>query len=304
MKPACCLAGLCALLGALSVAAVPELQEPGNGDLAQHRSDLLRQVDAESGAVLRMPAANTPTAICHIIDSVWASAALDAMGLHDAAERALAVHLATVRVLSGTDTPSGSLPRVIRTDGKSASFWGNADPESAAWLLAACWRHGATLPAPERAAYLEPVWPTLVLVADYLAREPVVGGALSGALPAGSAPLDLLRTHYLGLESSRRVAEALGKEEYGPWADRRGEIYSRIRFRTLNQTGVEVGVTPWVDWWITLLPSETSPTSWNVLKAAELPALTDAAITTWTVDEGPTRRDALRCLAGILAVKG
>ena len=302
------LAGLMALLGALSVVAGPEAQESGGEDLAQHRIDLLGRVDPASGAVLQAPAVEGSDGTCHIIDSVWASAALDALGLHDQAARALAVHLATVRAVSGIDTPSGSLPRVIRPDGKAASFWGNADPESAAWLLAACWRHSVSLPAPERAAYLEPVWPQLSLAADYLAREPVVGGALSGALPAGAAPLDLLRSHYLGLESSRRAAEALGKAEPTLWSDRRSEIYSRIRFRTLNQTGDGGALKPWVDWWIGLMPGGQSNAGWDVLKTAGAPALTESAIAEWAVEESGevplARKDGLRCLMGFVASGG
>lgn len=310
MKPARCLAGLLALLGALSVVAEPEAQVPGKGELAQYCGDLLRRVDPESGAVLQAPAGEGADGTCHIIDSVWVSAALDTLGLHDEAARALAVHLATVRAVGGTDTPAGSLPRVIHTDGRAASFWGNADPESAAWLLAACWRHGASLPTPERAAYLEPIWPELSLAADYLAREPVVGGALSGALPAGAAPLDLLRSHYLGLESSRRAAEALGKAEPALWSDRRGEIYSRIRFRTLNQTGGGGILKPWVDWWIGLMPGGQPNADWDVLKTAGAPALTESAITEWAGEEGGVgdvslaRTDGLRCLMGFVASGG
>ena len=292
--------GLLALVGAASVAAAPA--EP---ETIGFRSERLRYVVPESGAVLQTLATDLTAPTCHIIDSIWASAALDALGLIGEAEGALAVHLATVRTERGVDTPSGSLPREIRTDGRAASFWGNADPESAAWLLAACWRHGTTLPEVERSTYLASIWPKLSLAADYLACEPIVGGALSGALPPGAAPLDVLRTHYLGLESSRRIAELLGMEEPGLWSDRRGEIYARIRFRTLNRTDGEEGDEPWVDWWIAVLPGDHSDAGWAVLKTAEAPVLTDSAITEWleagSDSEVPlARRDALRCLMEML----
>jgi hypothetical protein len=296
------LAGLCALPGLFG--AIAETLEQGPLDNARHQGELLRYLDPQSGAVLQTPARDGARSTCHILDSIWASAALDTLGLHDQAARALAVHLATVRIISGTDTPAGSLPRVIHPDGKAASFRGNADPESAAWLLAACWRHGAILSAPDRTAFLESIWPVISQVADYLAREPTVGGALSGAIPASSTPLDLLRTHYLGLESSHRMAEVLGKEEPGQWTERRGEIYSRIRFRTLNQTSDEDTMEPWVDWWVGL-PGMHSDAGWDVLKS-EAPSPTDATMAQWTQEGGdsamsPVRQEALRCLMGLAA---
>jgi hypothetical protein len=295
VKSPCFLAGLIALWVAIALSTAASGQVNNEG-AAPYASELLGCIDPESGAVVRVPMGEKAAAVCQVFDSVWASAALDALGLHDEAERALAVHVATVRDESGTDTPAGSLPREIRPDGRAASFRGNADPESAAWLLAACWRHGASLSASERIAYLGPIWPRLSLAADYLAREPTVGGALSGALPASAAPLDLLRTHYLGLESSRLAAEALGREEPGLWSDRRGEIYARIRFRTLNQTGDDATMKPWVNWWVALMPGAQADEGWDVLKTAEAPVLTDAAITEWVAKEGALRRAALRCL--------
>ncbi len=265
---------------------------------------LLLSIDPTSGAALHAPLLVGSAVYSDVFDTAWSAAALDGMGLPDAAQRALAHHLQTVRSAQGVDTPAGSLPRKVYRDGATAFFSGNADPESAAWLLAACWRHAALLAVPERNGFLALHWPALSRCADYLAREPRVGSALSGALAADAAPLDTLRTHYLGLESSRRMAEALGEEEPGLWTDRREEIYARLRFRKLNQIGGGEPTTPWVDWWVLRLPGAKaeSGAGWEVLKSEGAPALNDEAIVEWARVEGVgpgaplALRDALRCL--------
>lgn len=273
-------------------------------DFQRAQLNLEACLDPESGGALRAPALSGSATYCDVVDTAWVSAALDALGHPERAAQALAVHVATVRSESGMDTPAGSLPRMIYSDGTAASVRGNADPESAAWLLAACWRHTAMLAVSERRGFLEPHWPALSRCADYLAREPQVGGALSGALAANAAPLDTLRIHYLGLESSRRMVEALGEEEPGLWTDRRDEIYARLRFRKLNQSGgVEPG-TPWVDWWISQMPGAKAESGmgWEVLKSQGTPALTEEGIAGWVREEGLgpgaplALRDALQCL--------
>ncbi len=277
----------------------------GEGPLLQRWClNLLLSIDPTSGAALHAPLLADSAVYSDVFDTAWSAAALDGMGLPDAAQRALAHHIQSVRSAQGVDTPAGSLPRKVYRDGATASFSGNADPESAAWLLAACWHHAASLAVPERRGFLEPHWPALSRCADYLAREPRVGSALSGALTADAAPLDTLRTHYLGLESSRRMAEALGEVEPGLWTDRRDEIYARLRFRKLNQSGGGESGTPWVDWWITQMPGAKAETGtgWEVLKSEGAPVLTEEAIVEWVREAGLgpgaplALRDALRCL--------
>ncbi len=309
-------AGLRALLsdGLKQGTSVLEADSSVAGEAAFERAQLNLEacLDPESGGALRAPALSGSATFCDVVDTAWVSAALDALGHPERATQALAVHLATVRSESGMDTPAGSLPRMIYSDGTAASVRGNADPESAAWLLAACWRHAASLGVPERRGFLDAHWLALSRCADYLAREPRVGGALSGALAADTAPLDTLRTHYLGLESSRRMAEALGEEEPGLWTDRREEIYARLRFRKLNQSGGGESGTPWVDWWVLQRPGAIaeSGAGWEVLKSEGTPALTEEAIAEWAREEGVgpgaplALRDALRCLLADADVEG
>jgi hypothetical protein len=266
--------------------------------------NLLMGFDQTSGVALRAPLLGFSAVYSDVFETAWSTAALDRLGLPDAARRALAHHIDSVRAEPAMDTPAGSLPRRIYRNGVTATLSGNADPEGAAWLLAACWRHTASLPATERQEFLALHWPALSRCTDYLAREPRVGGTLSGALPADAAPLGMLRTHYLGLESSRRMAEVLGEETPGLWTDRRDEIYARLRFRTLNKSGGDETNTPWVDWWIAQLPGAgaESGMAWEVLKSAGAPALNEEAIVEWAREKsvGPRAplalRDALRCL--------
>lgn len=281
---------------------VSPVSEP---DAVRARLNLLFCVDGESGAVLDAPAESPLPPRCDVLDSVWASAGLDALGFSELAGRALEFHVKSLRLESGVDTPAGSLPRFTYPNGAAASLSDNANPECAAWLLAACCRHALALPEGDRTAYLEPIWPALEVSTDYLAREPRVGEALSGAQPPVSIALDTLRTHYLGLESSRRMAELLGKGEPTLWSDRRSEIYSRIRFRKLNQTDNDEVYVPWIDWWISVLPGEGegSASGWEVLVRAGAPPLDASAIQRldFPAELGPSaplaRRDALRCLS-------
>jgi hypothetical protein len=261
----------------------------------------------DTGTLLHAPAQVTSAAYCDVIDSAWASAALDTIGASRRSQDALAIHVNSLRVESTPETPAGSLPRRIYPNGAPAFLGGNADPEGAAWLLAACWRHAVSLPVAEQAPYLTSIWPALERSADYLALEPRVGGALSGALSAGSATLDTLRIHYLGLESSRRMAILLGEAEPGLWSDRRSEVYSRIRFRKLNQGDGSGPESPWIDWWIRLLPSAVPEVAagWEVLKSGITPELSEASLGEYAKDEdlglaAPlARRDALRCLLAL-----
>lgn len=261
----------------------------------------------DTGALLHAPAQVTSATYCDVIDSAWASAALDGIGASRRAQDVLAPHVNSLRVESTPEAPAGSLSRRIYPNGAPAFADGNADPEGAAWLLAACWRHAVSLPVAEQAPYLASIWPALERSTDYLAREPRVGGALSGALSAGSAPLDTLRTHYLGLESSRRMATLLGKAEPGLWSDRRSEVYSRIRFRKLNQGDGSGPGSPWIDWWIALLPSAVPEVAagWEVLKSGIAPELSEASLGEYAKEEdlgfsAPlARRDALRCLLAL-----
>lgn len=258
---------------------------------------------------MRAPALPYSAVYGDIVDSAWVTAALAALGNNEMARTVLAHHVNSIRLQSGRDTPAGSLPRSIYRTGEAASVRANADGESAAWLLAACWRQAALLAVAERSSFLEPLWPALEACTDYLAREPRVGVALSGALSAASTPLETLRTHYLGLESSRRMAEALSRPEPELWSDRRSELYARIRFRKLNQTGPPESKWPWIDWWIETLPGARREvgTGWDVLRGDDAPPFTTAEILA-RVDEsglGPhaplARRDAMLCLIEMLA---
>lgn len=275
-----------------------------DGVVERARLNLLLCLDAASGAVLDAPAQFVLPPRCDVLDSVWASAGLDALGHVELARRALDFHIKSLRPSSGVDMAAGSLPRFSYPNGTVASLSDHENPECAAWLLAACWRHTLTLPEGGRRGYLEPIWPALERSTDYLAREPRVGEALSGAQPPLSIALDTLRTHYLGLESSRRMAALLGKGEPTLWSDRRSEIYSRIRFRKLNQTDNDEMYQPWIDWWIGALPGDDAgaDSDWAVLVRAGAPALDALAIQRLDVppELGPSapvaRRDALRCL--------
>lgn len=266
--------------------------------------DLLLCIDQASGAVLRAPLADPPEAYAAVFDTAWASAALDGLGYTGAAARALQFHLDTVRGPAGDGLPAGSLPATATVAGNPARYAGNADPEAAAWLLAACWRHAQMRPPAAGEDYLAGVWPVLQRSAVYLAREPRAGRALSSGQPAPDVPLALLKTHYLGLECARRIAERLGEAEPGVCADRREEIYSRIRFRVLNGEGGADAGTPWISWWVGQLAGlgEAAASGWDVIAGPEqVPPLgTDAAGLDWGGRATVPRAlpQAIQCLNG------
>lgn len=266
--------------------------------------DLLLCVDQGSGAVLRSPVSFPSLAYVSVFDTVWATAALDWLGYTDTAGRALDFLLRAVRADGEGGLPAGSLPAALFTTGAPASMAGAADPESAAWLIAACWRHALALPAGPRGAYLESAWPALARCADYLAREPEVGGVLAGAGPAGAAPLATLETHYLGLECIGRMQVLLERTEPGQWADRRNELYHWILFRRLNGAERPAAGEPWIAWWLEGLDDTGAAggAGLEALRDAALPSYLDPATQEPAVPPGCgpmapyALRAAFRCL--------
>ena len=268
--------------------------------------NLLLCIDRASGAVLRAPAGNPPQAYATVFDAVWASAALDALGYTDAGGRALQLHLDGVRPDGGAGYPPGSLPAAVYTTGDLARFDGAADPASAAWLLAACWRHAISLGPEDGGSYLESAWPVLARCADYLAREPGVGRALAGVTSMPDVPLRLLDAHYLGLECARRSVEMLGGEESGMVAERRSELYARIRFRRLNAGASGEAGDPWINRWLRELAGLglDAESGWQALldspEAGAIEKAVPASIVPAARSDAPVAlRDALRCLGGL-----
>jgi len=271
-------------------------------DASFHRNvlNLLLCVDRASGAVRYEPSSGPAGAVARVFDSVWASAALDSLGYTDGAARALQVHLDSARLEFSDGQPAGSLPAAIYCTGEAARFDGTADPASAAWLLAGCWRHAISLPEDGVGAYLESVTPVLAACAEYLAREPGVGRALLGGGAAAEAPLSLLETHFLGLESWRRILALRGTPEPGVVADRRSELLYLIRIRRQNDVASEQSANPWIGRWLRELwglGAEASAGWEGLVDDGALRRLPE----TWRADSTTpiALRDALRCLGGV-----
>lgn len=272
------------------------------GDVAIHRDilNLLLCVDQASGGVRYAPASATSGAVATVFTSVWASAALDTLGYTDGAARALKLHLESVRPGGAKGQPEGSLPAALYCTGELARFDRAAEPASAAWLLAGCWRHAISLPDDARAPYLASVSPVLAQCADYLAREPGAGRALAGESSAPDVPLSALETHYLGLECWRRILDVLGGEETQMCADRKAELLTRIRIRRQSDGGGAEAVDPWIGGWLRALPGPASGASsgWEGFLGDPPPrqAAEEGDRASATPD---ALRDALRCLAGV-----
>lgn len=300
------LAGLTAVAQAADAGPAAWLQVPRGipvaGGIERDILNLLLCVDQATGGVLRAPAASPPQAYATVFDAAWVSAALDTLGYTGAAGRALQRHLDSVRMNSTDGYPVGSLPAAIYATGVPARFDGAADPASAAWLIAACWRYAIHRPGEEGTAYLDGVWPILASCADYLAREPRVGRVLGSGADAPDVSLTVLDTHYLGLESARRCAEFLGIMETEMVVDRRSELYARIRFRRLNDSTPQTAADPWIARWLeTLGDLGGTQARWDVL--LDVPGIDRAG----DAADGQTMpgsdipspvalREALRCL--------
>lgn len=278
---------------------------PTDGVAMRSVLNLLLCLDQRTGAVVVAPASDPALARVSVFDTVWASAALDTMGYTDSVARALDFLLDSVRT-TGIRPPVGSLPAAMWPDGTTVAPDGQAEPASAVWILAGVWRHAMELPDESRARYLDEVWPKLVLCGDFLARDPVVGRALSGRGLSGAVPLSTLEEHYLGLESLRRVADLLGKPEVVQRADRRSELYTRIRIRRLNQDGIAEDGVSWTRGWIGTLTglTESARVGWELLAdgGALLPVPGEGVRRgkgTMVAEGVPhALRDALRCFAG------
>ncbi len=228
---------------------------------------LLACVDQDSGAIVRAPLSYPALAHASIFDSSWAIAALDDYGFHGPAEGALQFHINTLRSDFSPDGLPGSLPAAVFTNGEAAQVLDRANPESSAWLLAATWRHAATMESEMARRFLEFNEARIRDCGDFLARAPVVGGVLSGLLKPGAATSATLQTHYLGLVSAQSIMSFLEKEEPGAWRSRREETYARIRFRQLNPGRVNDRESPWLAYWVTMLPTKakSNEQAWQVL---------------------------------------
>jgi hypothetical protein len=268
---------------------------PDQPEISRAVLDLLLCVDRTTGAIVEDPVAANAWTCATVFASAWSAAALDALGYSDAAERALEVHWGTIRGEGTHGLPAGSLPATIFVSGRVAGFTGAADPAAAAWLLAASWRHAARLPAPGAAAYLGPRWPALAKAVDILAREPEAGLILSGGAPVEGASLYLLETHYLGLESARRISIALNLPETGLAGDRRTELYARIRLGRLNGPDRRRTEPDWVARWVAGLTNADADTGWDVLRG---PGAGDPLDGSQGIPDAPRAlRAALHCLS-------
>lgn len=267
-----------------------------SADARRDLLDLLLCVDRASGAIVSTPITIPPGNVVSAFDTAWAVAALDGAGYTDLAGGALDFLIDRVRLDSRSGYPAGSLPAEFYTAGMRARLDRPAAPESAAWLLAAAWRHCAHLGPEAGAAWAARADAVLAACAGFLARDPGAGRVLRGGAASETVSMALLKTQYLGLESARLLGEFRGKPEPGVCADRREELYSRIRFRQINRDAEQAGEAPWAALWVRTMDSGSRSSRWDVLLEGWEGGNMPAAEGPWPESAPSALRAALRLL--------
>lgn len=222
----------------LALAALPEDLEI----VPRCRRDLLtilQNMDRDSDAVAMAPGKSSFGAFDSPSQSVWPMLALDLVGLTDLAGKHADYLTKTVRKEDRPGRPKGSVPAATFADGLDAFPSAFLDPEAAAWLLAALWRHATCLGEEERRQFLLGKWETVEIVAGFLAgwwderqQEPM-RAPVSPIWRDTPEPMRYL-TAYMGLDAAIRTATTINYAVPPEWRQRKRVLDGLIRLNCLD----------------------------------------------------------------------
>ena len=233
-------------------------------------------IDRSTGAFTRDPGRDGP-ALCYMRDCAWASMALDLAGHEQEAGRVLGFVASAVRKEQRRGKPVGSLPVAVYGDGTEALPHLILDADAPAYALGGMWKHAAAIKDDgRRREFVESVWPSAALMADFLAgwtdsrnREPLYSfDCRQGRDQQGP---DRLLTTYMGVDAALRLARASGRPEPEDWARRKVELDALIRFQLVGRQDKTWKPGPILPYWHDLMAQD-----W-VLNGSPLPSW-DAAV--------------------------
>ena len=219
-------------------------------------------IDRPTGAFTRDPAGTGCSALCYTRDCAWASMALDLAGREQEAGKVLAFVASTVRTEQRRGKPMGSLPIAVYGDGTEALPHLVLDADAPAYALGAMWKHAVAIKDDaRRLQFLESVWPSAALMADFLAgwtdsrnREPLYSfDCRQGRDRQGP---DRLLTTYMGVDAALRLARASSRPEPDEWARRKVELDPLIRFRLVDRQTTSWKAGPILPYWHELMAQD------------------------------------------------
>ena len=229
---------------------------------------LAQATDRKSGAIAAAPVSPSPYALDFPSDGAWATLALDMAGCTAAAERHLRFYETLVRKGNKRGMPNGSHPVAAYTSGVEAAPHFILETDSAAWVLASCWRHAQSLKEPARLAYLKTAWEATELMGHFLTHwtEGTAGA------PLHSFQRDCLRdrqteaslwTTFMGVTAATNIAHALNRDEARDWADRQNELKSLIQFHRLNDPAALM-IPATLPYWLEGVIPRAGNSAWDI----------------------------------------
>lgn len=200
---------------------------------------IAQATDRQTGVVVRAPITQPPMALAFARYGAWITLALDMAGYPSLAERNTRFYAEVLRREGRPGMPRGSLPAACYANHVPALPHVILDVDATAWMLGSLWRHAAFLDRKARRDYLESVWDTVDVAADFLIQwkhgvkgEPLHSFERNRLRDTRSVSSQLLI--LMGLESALEMAAVLQKPAPEAWAVRRRELDTLVRFHLLN----------------------------------------------------------------------
>lgn len=211
----------------------------GSEVLASCRRDLLTLIqcmDRDTGAIVRSPVVQPPYALDWPWAGAWITLALDTAGYHDLAGAHALFYTTVSRNEGKPGKPYGSLPAAAYANGAEGLPHLVLDTEATAWALASYWRHAGYLEEPRQLNFLSKTWDAARRGGDFLVnwvdsrnREPLHSFDVEAWCDRRSTRL--LLTHFMGIDSAIKIAEALAQELPPAWSRYKTDLEIRIRLR-------------------------------------------------------------------------
>lgn len=195
----------------------------------------------ETGAVVRAPGALDLLALDYPRHSVWASVALDHLGLSETSERHLVFLLDRVRTVDVPGMPAGSLPAAVHGDGSDGLPRIILDCSSVGWLLWALQYHLAFLDEDAAETFAQKVWPTVHGLSTFLMTRSELTGlnppyAFDPQTLKESASNEFLIAARIGLRSAEALAREAGYSR-PEWGQQAKDLERMLKTRALSSDG-------------------------------------------------------------------
>ena len=200
---------------------------------------IMLAMDRSTGAIVRCPSTQPPLALDWPRHGFWTTLALDMAGYRALAEQHTRFYCEAVRRKSARGKPRGSLPSACYANHAEGLPHVVLESQAAAWMLAAFWRHALFLDVEARRAYLESIWDTAELAAEFLVSwaDSRTGAPLHSFHAdrlRDARSIQLLLDTHMGVDSALSIAGALGRTYPPAWRERRSQLEALVKFDCIS----------------------------------------------------------------------